>query len=311
MPCSRSARRPSVTNERSTSPRPRRSLAVSIAVSWSSKSWRVSKRSRPMSVLLPSSTDPMVAKRRRSMVSAPSSAPAGGAPGRVVMGLEISFALAVLHCRLREAVVGPGGAAFGDSGTGDLADDLLDRVGTRAHRPGAGGVTHRAEAHGLLADLFGSLRAHPLAEGEQHAVAFDDLALVRVVDRRQLDPLPPDVLPDVELGPVGEGEGRQVFAGPHGALVELPEFGSLALRVPLTEGVAKREHPLLGPGLVLVSPGPAKGGVEAVGVDGVEQGGRLEAVAHTAGTRVRHATLIDRLLDAGHEEPGSDRLHLR
>src|SRR5580692_11594561 len=200
MPCSRSARNPSVTMERSTSPSPRRSDAVSMAVSWSSRSWRVSKRSRPMSVLLPSSTDPMVAKRRRSMVSAPTSAPpAGGEPGRVVMGLEVALALAVLHRRLREAVVGPGGPPLRDARTGDLADDLLHGVGARAHRARAGGVAHGAEAHGLLADLLGTTRGDPLAQGQQHAVALDHLALVRVVDRRQLDALAPDVLPDVEL----------------------------------------------------------------------------------------------------------------
>ena len=68
-----------------------------------------------MRVLLPSSTDPMVAKRSRSMVSAPSSAPAGGEPGNVVMGLEVTLALAVLHGGLGEAVVGPGRAPLGDA----------------------------------------------------------------------------------------------------------------------------------------------------------------------------------------------------
>ena len=64
-----------------------------------------------MRVLLPSSTDPIVAKRSRSMVSAPSSVPpAGGEPGNVVMGLEVPLALAVLHGGLGEAVVSPRGA---------------------------------------------------------------------------------------------------------------------------------------------------------------------------------------------------------
>ena len=84
-----------------------------------------------------------------------------------------------------------------------------------------------------------------------------------VVDGRQLDLLPADVLPDVELGEVREREGAQVLARPHAALVELPELGSLTLGVPLAEGVAERQHPLLGPGLVLVAAGPAEGGVEA------------------------------------------------
>src|SRR5487761_1369097 len=71
MPCSRSARSPSVTKDRSTSPIPRRADAASTAAIWSSKSWRVSKRRRPMSVDLPSSTEPTAANRRRSIVPAP------------------------------------------------------------------------------------------------------------------------------------------------------------------------------------------------------------------------------------------------
>ena len=67
MPCSRSARRPSVTKDRSTSPTPRRAEAAATASIWSSKSWRVSKRSRPIRVDLPSSTEPTAAKRSRSM----------------------------------------------------------------------------------------------------------------------------------------------------------------------------------------------------------------------------------------------------
>ena len=106
------------------------------------------------------------------------------------------------------------------------------------------------------------------------------------------------------------GKARRCSPGTHGALVELPQLGALALGVPLTEGVAEGEHPLLGPGLVLVPTGPAEGGVEPVGVDGVEQGGRLQAVAHAARARVGHPALVDRFLDAGHEQPGPDRLHL-
>src|SRR5450755_2721849 len=221
MPCSRSARSPSVTKERSTSSRPRRSAASESASSWSSKSWRVSKSSRPIRVLFPSSTDPMVAKRSRSMVSAPSSGPpAGGELGCVGIVLEVPLALAVLHGRLGEAVVAPGGLA------------------------------HGGHLDGLVA-----LGLDPLALGQEHAVALDDPAFMGVVDRRQGDALTADVLPDVELGEVREREGAQVLARPHAALVELPQFGALPLGVPLAERVPEGEHPLLRPGLVLVASG--------------------------------------------------------
>src|SRR5580700_9898811 len=108
-----------------------------------------------MSVLLPSSTDPIVANRRRSIVSTPIPAPpTGGEPGNVVMDLEVALALAILHRRLREPVVGARGSTFRDARRRHLADDLLHGVrlgadGTRARR-----VADGAEANGLLTDLL-------------------------------------------------------------------------------------------------------------------------------------------------------------
>src|SRR5262252_1577072 len=108
-----------------------------------------------MRVLLPSSTEPMVAKRRRSIVSTPSSAPpAGGEPGNVVMGLEVPLALAVLHGGLGEPVVGPRRSPFGHPRRRDLPDDLLHGVGVRGDGARAGGVADRAEADRLCADLL-------------------------------------------------------------------------------------------------------------------------------------------------------------
>ncbi len=102
-----------------------------------------------------------------------------------------------------------------------------------------------------------------------------------------------------------------MLARPHAALVELPELGPLALGVPLPEGVAERQHALFGSGLVLVAPGAAEGGVEAVLVDGVEQRGRLQPVARGHRAGVGDAALVDGVLHLGHEEPGAQRVHLR
>src|ERR1700722_14343085 len=311
MTCSRSARRQSVTKDRSTSPRPRRSDAVSMAVNWSSKSCRVSNRSRPMRVLFPSSTDPMVANRRRSMVSTPSSGPpAGGEPGNVVMGLEIPLTLAVLHGGLREAVVSPRGTALGDPRRRDLTDDLLHRVGVGAHGARAGGVADRTEAHRLLADFLPGVRAHPLAEGQEYAVALDDFPLVGVVDGWQLDAFTPDVLPDIELGPVGKGKGAQVLAGADAALVELPQLGSLCFGIPLPERIPEGQDPFLGSCLVLVPAGATEGRVEPVGVDGVEQRRRLQPIARTDRARIGDPALVDGILHARHNESGSFGLDL-
>src|SRR5437764_5269820 len=93
-----------------------------------------------------------------------------------------------------------------------------------------------------------------------------------------LDLLLGDVLPDVELGPVGQREHPDVFAPLVPAVVERPQLGPLVLRVPLSEFVPEREDPLLGPGLLLVPPGPTEHGVEVVGLDGVEQRDGLQPV---------------------------------
>ena len=60
------------------------------------------------------------------------------------------------------------------------------------------------------------------------------------------------------------GKGPQVLARIDLALVELPEFGALLARVPLAEGVAKRQDSFFGAGLVLVAARTAEGRVEPV-----------------------------------------------
>ena len=81
----------------------------------------------------------------------------------------------------------------------------------------------------------------------------------------------------------------------------------MASRVPAAAAVAERQDALLRPRLVLVAAAAAKRRVEAVLGDGVEQRDGLQAVA--AGSRpwfFHHATVVDRVLDAGHEQVGAD-----
>ena len=70
-----------------------------------------------------------------------------------------------------------------------------------------------------------------------------------------------------------------MLARPHHALVELPQLGSLRLGIPLPEGIAEGEHALLRSGLVLVPSRAAEGGIESVGIDGIEQRRGLQAIA--------------------------------
>src|SRR3954453_5406941 len=98
--------------------------------SWSTKICFVSYSSRPISVDLPSSTEPHVTRRRSSGAWACS---------------EVANAFAVLHGRLAEAIVGPRLAALGDVRRSDLPHALLDRRHPRLDAARARHVADGAE----------------------------------------------------------------------------------------------------------------------------------------------------------------------
>src|SRR2546423_5007073 len=162
IPCSRSASSPSVSSDRSMVSWPRFCDARATAASWSSKMARVSCSSRPISVLLPSSTLPAVMKR-----STPRSSVAvvlRSISPRSVM-LEVAFLLAPLHGRFRSLVVHAGRASLGDGGQRRFGDDL---GGSRRHgfdRAGTADVAHGAEAHRQLFDRFTGTRRGDLRHG--------------------------------------------------------------------------------------------------------------------------------------------------
>ena len=106
-------------------------------------------------------------------------------------------------------------------------------------------------------------RRRELRHRHQRAAAAHDRAPVREVDRRHLEPLARDVLPHVELGPVGDREHAHVLALVDARVVEVPQLRPLVLRIPLAELVAEREHALLRARLLLVAPRAADAGVEA------------------------------------------------
>ena len=91
-------------------------------------------------------------------------------------------------------------------------------------------------------------------------------------------------MPDVELGPVGEREDADAFAGGDAGVVEVPELGALVLGVPLAGLVAEGEDALLGAGFFFVAACSAEGCVEAVLAEAVEEGGGLEQAAAALGS---------------------------
>ena len=74
--------------------------------------------------------------------------------------------------------------------------------------------------------------ARAVGDRVEHPVAAEDLALVGEVDRRHLELLGLDVLPHVELGPVGEREDADVLAPADAPVVEVPQLGALGLAGP-------------------------------------------------------------------------------
>src|SRR6476659_1817309 len=170
MPCSRSACRPSTSSARSgTSPVvPQRRLSLATAESWSSNTWRVSCSRRPISVLLPSSTEPQVMKRSRSIsrcwarnwssvrcASGFDTDFGAAATGLVSIAaiLEVTFALAVLH---RRGGIRFDGAALplGSGGAQHLFDDLGHVGSLRYLRPGEWIAAEAAETDGLEVRLL-------------------------------------------------------------------------------------------------------------------------------------------------------------
>src|SRR3954453_10959475 len=115
MPCSRSARRPSVSRARFTYPSPRRRLVSSTCSSWSSKIDFESNSRRPIKVDFPSSTEPTIASRSCPVVST------------IRYTLEVTLLLAVLHRRLGHAIVPPPLPALCEARGGDLAHDIGQR----------------------------------------------------------------------------------------------------------------------------------------------------------------------------------------
>src|SRR3954470_3865297 len=101
--------------------------------------------------------------------------------------LEVANALPVLHRRFGDAVVGARLTALGDAGGGDLGDDLVDGGGNAHDATGAGQVAAGAEADRRVERLLVREALDEVGDGVEHPVALEHVALVREVDRGQLE----------------------------------------------------------------------------------------------------------------------------
>jgi len=169
------------------------------------------------------------------------------------------------------------------AGGGDLGNDVLERGGAGFDGSGAGGVADCAEAHGFGDRLVFREKGHEDRDGGACAAPLEDLAFVGEVKRRQGDFLLLEIHPDVHFGEVREGEDAEVFAVLFAPVEQIPEFRALVFWIPLAEAVPVGKEALLGAGLFLVAAPAAEAGVEAVCLDGIKQGDRLQGVARGVG----------------------------
>ena len=126
------------------------------------------------------------------------------------------------------------------------------------------------------------------------------------VDWGHLDLFAPDVFPYIPLGPVAERKDTHVFARVEARVVEVPDFRSLVLRIPLAKTVAEAEEALLGAGLFLVAPRTADAAVELEFIDRGEQRGDLQPVPADLAWRRHGPALRDRILHPADDEPRAE-----
>src|SRR5690606_40814195 len=125
----------------------------------------------------------------------------------------------------------------------------------RRGRDGAGQrvAAERTEAHALEARLLPRAQGEPVVvDHDERAITLHHGALRREVEGHDLDVLQVDVEPDVELGPVRQGERADALTLREAPVVEVPELRALVLGILLAVAIAERVDALLRAGALLV-----------------------------------------------------------
>ena len=164
-----------------------------------------------------------------------------------------------------------------------LRDNLRDCVRIGADGAGAWAAAKRTQARLHHLRLLACSRHEALLGGQKGVAAYIHGALLREVEIDDGDIFFVDVLPHVHLGPVGEREDADAFAGVDAAVVEVPQLGALILRVPLSGGVTEGVDALFGAGFFFVAARTAEGCVEAIVREAVEERLRLQQTAAAFG----------------------------
>ena len=189
---------------------------------------------------------------------------------------------------------------FGSTRQEHFLNNFRQRRGGGFHRAGKRIAAEGAEAHHALFDtrffLIGEVLEDALVvDHDQSTVLLDDFAFGGEVQRHDWNLFQIDVLPDVQLGPIRQREDADGFALLHFAVIDIPQFGALILRVPAMLAVAEGIDTLLRPRFFFVAACATKGGIEAmlverlletlglhdVGVLGTAVGEGVDALSHT------------------------------
>src|SRR5690606_17709304 len=133
---------------------------------------------------------------------------------------------------------------------------FLDDFG-QGRRPALDRPSERIAAEGAEAHrtfdrcLAGKQREAIVVDHEQEAVALHRRARRGEVERDDRDIFARDILPDVEFGPVRDREDADALALRLARVVEVPELGTLLLRVPSVARSAEGEDAFLRAALFL------------------------------------------------------------
>src|ERR1700730_7707128 len=113
-----------------------------------------------------------------------------------------------------------------------LCEHCGERVRLALDGAGEGIAAEGAEAHFLDGRLIAGLKGHArIVHHDERAVALNHGARGGQVQGYDGDVFQPDVLPDIQLGPVRERKHPKALTGSLTRVVELPELGALLSRV--------------------------------------------------------------------------------
>ncbi len=160
--------------------------------------------------------------------------------------------------------------AFGCRGDQHFSNNFLQC--RRAALSGAGqGITAQStKPHHPHFRLFTFVQRHPIIiDHDQIAATPDDWPAGGKVQRYNGDVLIADILPDIQLGPVGQREDTHGFTLVDAGVVGAPQLRALVPGVPAMLRIAEREDAFLGAGLLLIAAGASERGIEAILAEGL------------------------------------------